>query len=84
MAILTLDPPNRSTESPGYVHYGHVNAKPPFRSVLENGLRILVAIVLALLLTPLAVLSWKLCSNVLSDRVTRSVTNLELENWDQY
>lgn len=84
MAISTPDASDSSAEQSVCDRCGRPIEKLPYKSILENGLRILVVAVLALVLTPLAVLAWKLCSNILADRVTHLVINLPPEDWTQY
>jgi hypothetical protein len=52
--------------------------------MVENGLSILAGLVLALMLVPLAVIAWKSCSDLLSDKVSHSIFYHPLEDWTQY
>lgn len=52
--------------------------------LVEFGLRILVAVVLSVMVTPLAVLAWRFCSDVVSDHFSHTIINHPLEDWTQY
>lgn len=84
MTISTFDLASMSAKRPVCVHCGHPIESLHDQSILRNWLRILVVIVSALIFIPLAVFSWKVCSKVISDRVTHSVIDLQLEDWSQY
>ena len=60
----------RSVESP----------RPP---VVETVLSVLAGLALAMMLIPLAVITWKSCSGFLSDKVSHSIFYHPLEDWTQ-
>jgi len=65
-------------------HCGHSVDTRPRRSIVEAGLRVLAGLVLSLMLVPLAVIVWKSCAELLSDRVSHSILYHPLEDWTRY
>jgi hypothetical protein len=83
MALSVLD--SSKTRAPESVcsHCGRsVESTRP--AVVETILSILAGLVLTLMLVPLAVITWKSCSDFLSDKVSHSIFYHPLEDWTQY
>jgi len=60
---------------------GHpVDTKPRFFPI-ETGLKILAATALALMLVPLGIMAWKLCTDFLSNQESHSILFHPLEDW---
>jgi hypothetical protein len=65
-------------------HCGHpVHTKPRNRWI-ETGLGILAIIVLALILVPIGIMAWKLCTDFLFDSASQSILFQPLEDWTRY
>jgi hypothetical protein len=60
-----------------------VDSKPR-RHIVETGLSVLAGLVLSLMLFPLAVIVWKSCSDLLSDKASHSIFFHPLEDWTRY
>jgi hypothetical protein len=84
MALSTLEPSKKHAQRPLCPHCGGSADTPSRPSIVENGLRVLAGLVLALVLVPLAVISWKTCSDFLSDRTSHPIFYHPLEDWTQY
>ena len=59
-------------------------AESGWRFLGETVIGLLAGVVLALMLVPLTVVAWKLCTGLLSDRGSRSILYHPLEDWTQY
>jgi hypothetical protein len=53
-------------------------------SWIQTGLGILALASLALMLVPLGIMTWKACTNFLSDRGSHSILFHPLEDWTRY
>ena len=86
MALSTLDSTSARTRVPHPVcpHCGRCVDMRPRRPFIETGLRVLAGLVLAIMLVPLAVIVWKSCADLLSNRVSHSILYHPLEDWTQY
>jgi hypothetical protein len=84
MALSTLEPSKTQAQHTLCPHCGRSSDIPSRPSIVENGLGVLAGLVLALMLVPLAVISWKYCSDFLSDRTSNSIFDHPLEDWTQY
>ena len=87
MALSTLE--SSSPRSPRSIcqHCGRSDVatlESSLRSILETGLILLAGLVLALMLAPLAVITWKACTDFLSDKISHSIFYRPLEDWTRY
>ena len=83
MVLSTLEPSRTRAQHSVCPHCGRsIDSHRPTR--IETGLSVLAGLVLALMLVPLAVITWKSCSDFLSDRVSHSIFYRPLEDWTRY
>ena len=83
MALSTLEPSRTRAQHSVCSHCGRsIDSQRPTR--VETGLSVLAGLVLTLMLAPLAVFTWKSCSDFLSDRVSHSIFYHPLEDWTRY
>jgi hypothetical protein len=83
MAVSTFDPSRARARHAVCPHCGH-SVDPRLPATVETGLGILAALVLVLMLAPLAVIVWKSCSDYLSNKVSHSIFYHPLEEWTPY
>lgn len=57
-------------------------AQPP--SWIRTGLGVFVLAGMALMLLPLGIMTWKVCSNLLSENDSHSILFHPLEDWTRY
>ena len=55
-----------------------------FHPWIETGLGILALAAITLMLVPVGIMTWKACTNLLSDREPHSILFHPLEDWAQY
>jgi hypothetical protein len=53
-------------------------------AVVETVLSVLAGLALALMLVPVAVIVWKSCSDLLSEKLSHSIIDHPLEDWTRY
>jgi len=83
MVLSTLESSRTRAQHSVCPHCGRsIDSHRPTR--IETGLSVLAGLVLALMLVPLAVITWKSCSDFLSDRVSHSIFYRPLEDWTRY
>jgi hypothetical protein len=83
MALSTFEPSRTRAQDSACPHCGWP-VDSPRPSIVENGLSALAGLVLALMLVPLAVIAWKSCSDLLTDRASHSIFYQPLEDWIRY
>ena len=82
MAISTLELTRmRQSVCP---HCGHQVGSQNRASWIKTGLGILTAFALAMLLMPMGIMTWKACTNFLSNRGSHSILFHPLEDWTVY
>jgi hypothetical protein len=82
MAISTLD--LRRVRPSVCPHCGRTDGWAQRHPWIETGLGILALAAMALLLVPLGILTWKACSNLLSESESHSILFHPLEDWSRY
>jgi hypothetical protein len=65
-------------------HCGRPVEQARSSSWIGTGLGILALAALALMLVPLGIMSWKACTNLLSERESHSILFHPLEDWTRY
>jgi hypothetical protein len=83
MTISTLESSRTPAQHSTCPHCGR-SIDSPRPATVQTGLSVLAGLLLALMLVPLAVIAWKWCSDVLSDRVPHSIFYHPLEDWTRY
>lgn len=83
MALSALESSKTRDQESVCPHCGR-SVESPRPAVVETVLSVLVGLVLALMLAPVAVIVWKSSFDFLSDRVSHSVFYHPLEVWTQY
>jgi hypothetical protein len=83
MTFSNLEPTRKGSRHLVCPHCGSFVPLSYRSSFVENGLRALACLVLALILVPLAVIVWKSCSEFLSDRISHSIFYHPLEDWSR-
>lgn len=83
MALSTLESSRPLSQHSMCPHCGR-SVDSPRPAILETGLSVLAGLVLALMLLPLAVITWRSCSDFLSDKVSHSIFYHPLEDWTRY
>jgi hypothetical protein len=79
MALSTLEwTPRRRSVCP---HCGRPLEQAQPHSSIQTGLGILALAALALMLAPLGIMTWKACTNLLSDGESDSILFHPLEDW---
>jgi hypothetical protein len=83
MALSALESSKTRDQQPVCSHCGH-SVESPRPTVAEIVLSVLAGLALALMLGPLAVITWKSCSDFLSDKLSHSIIYHPLEDWTRY
>jgi hypothetical protein len=84
MTISRLERPNQRTQLPVCSHCGRSIDLPASPSIVETGLGVLAALVLALMLVPVSILTLKACEDFVSETGSRSILYHPLEDWPQH
>ncbi len=83
MALSTLERAKTLAQHSACPHCGRsVDSQRP--ALLETGLSVLAGLVLAVMLVPIAIISWKSRSDFLSDKDSNSIFYHPLEDWTRY
>ena len=83
MSLSTLESPTTRNQHSVCPQCGR-SADSPRPAIVETGLSVLAGLVLVLMLVPLADITWKSCSDFLSDKVSHSIFCHPLEDWTHY
>lgn len=83
MALSTLEPSRTQAQHSVCSHCGHsTDSVRPTR--VQTGLSVLAGLVLVLVLLAVSIIGWKLCSDLLSDKISHSIFYHPLEDWTRY
>lgn len=84
MALSTLETSRTQAQHSVCSHCGRSTDSLRQSSIVNTGSRVLAGLILVLMLLPVAIIAWKLCSDFLSDRVSHSIFYHPLEDWTRY
>jgi hypothetical protein len=84
MTISKLEPQNQRTRPAVCPHCRRSVDLPASPSIVETGLGVLAGLVLALMLVPVSIFTWKACADFVSETGPRSILYHPLEDWTQH
>jgi hypothetical protein len=82
MTLSTLE--SAEVQQSACPHCGRPMERARSSSWIQTGLGILTLVAVALMLVPLGIMTWKACTNFLSDNESHSILVHPLEDWTRY